>query len=59
MFNVETINTPTIINAGAVTADVITDRTGENNKAKRKSTPVTIAANPVRAPAATPALDSI
>ena len=59
LFKDETINTPTIIKAGAVTAEVITDNTGEKNKASKNNTPVTIAANPVRAPAATPALDSI
>ena len=53
-----TINTPTTINAGAVTADVITDNTGEKNNANKNNTPVTIAANPVLAPAATPEEDS-
>ena len=59
LFNDETISTPTIINAGAVTAEVITDNTGEKNSASKNRIPVTTAANPVLAPAATPALDSI
>lgn len=53
-----TINAPTIISAGAVTFDVTTDRSGEKNVASKKRIPVTIAANPDRAPAATPELDS-
>ena len=56
--NADTINTPTTINAGAVTALVITPSTGEKNNANKKQIPVTIEANPVRAPAPTPADDS-
>ena len=56
--NDETINAPTIINAGAVTADVTTANNGVKNKANKNKTPVTTEAKPVRAPAATPAVDS-
>ena len=54
----EAINTPTIIKAGAVTAGVITDNNGKKNSDNKNKIPVTIAAKPVRAPAATPAVDS-
>ena len=57
--NDETINIPTIIKAGAVTAGVITPNNGEKNNASKKRTAVTTEANPERAPAATPAEDSI
>src|SRR5690625_3974059 len=52
------INTPTIINAGAVTSSVITPKRGEKNSANKKSPPVTTEANPVRPPTPTPAVDS-
>ena len=57
--NEETINTPTIINAGAVTAAVTTDNNGKKNSDKINNPAVTSEANPVLAPAATPAEDSI
>ena len=57
--SVDTISTPTIINAGAVTSEVMTNNNGEKNKASKNRTPVTIEANPVLAPAATPADDSM
>lgn len=57
--NEETINTPTIIKAGAVTADVITDKTGKKKRDKRKNPAVTNDAKPVFAPDATPADDSM
>lgn len=53
------ISTPTTINAGAVTALVTTAINGLKNNASKKQTPVTILANPVRAPTATPEVDSI
>lgn len=53
-----TISTPTMIKAGAVTCEVITLSTGEKNSDSKNKTPVTIAAKPLLAPAATPALDS-
>lgn len=56
--NEDTIKTPTIISAGAVTALVTTDNTGEKNNASKNKIPVTIEAKPVRAPAATPEDDS-
>jgi hypothetical protein len=54
----DAINTPTITNAGAVTADVTTDRSGKKNRDRTNSNPVTTAAKPLRAPAATPDVDS-
>src|SRR5690606_6655583 len=54
----EAINTPTIINAGAVTADVTTTSKGEKNNAKTKNPAVTTEVNPVLPPAETPAVDS-
>ena len=54
----EAIMTPTIISAGAVTAEVTTDKIGKKNNAKMKHAAVTNEAKPVFAPAATPALDS-
>jgi hypothetical protein len=54
----ETINTPTTINAGAVTADVTTLNNGKKNSDSKKNKPVTTAAKPERAPAATPDEDS-
>lgn len=55
----ETINTPTIIKAGAVTGDVTTDNTGKKNSERIKNPAVTKDAKPVLAPDATPADDSI
>ena len=54
----ETISTPTMIKAGAVTGDVIIDKTVKKNIDSKKNPAVTSAANPVRAPAATPDDDS-
>ena len=54
----DTINAPTIIIAGAVTAGVTTANNGEKNNASKNHIPVTTEASPVRAPAATPAVDS-
>src|SRR5699024_7402297 len=56
--NDEDISTPTIINAGAVTSGVTTLRSGEKNNAYKKNPAVTTDANPVRAPAPTPDVDS-
>src|SRR5699024_44161 len=53
------IRTPTIINAGAVTSDVITLNNGEKNNASKKKPAVTTAVKPDRPPAPTPADDSI
>ena len=47
-----------MIKAGAVTFGVTTDKSGEKNIASKKKIPVTTAAKPERAPAATPELDS-
>ena len=52
------INTPTTTKAGVVTALVTTSINGLKNNAK-KQIPVTILANPVLAPTATPEVDSI
>lgn len=52
------INTPTIINAGAVTCEVTTDSNGEKNKPNKKKIPVVIAVIPERPPTAIPADDS-
>src|SRR5699024_6676331 len=52
------IKTPTIINAGAVTSDVITANSGEKNKANKKNPAVTTEAKPVLPPTATPEEDS-
>src|SRR5690625_873316 len=52
------INTPTIINAGAVTSDVTTLSSGEKNNASKKNPAATTAVNPVRPPTPTPAVDS-
>src|SRR5690554_6098985 len=54
----DAIRTPTIIKAGAVTEDVTTESNGEKNNATKNNKPVTIDANPVRPPAATPLEDS-
>lgn len=54
----DAISAPTMISAGAVTSDVNITMSGEMNIASKNNTPVTTAANPVRAPAATPAVDS-
>src|SRR5690606_31357428 len=51
----EAINTPTIINAGAVTADVTTTSKGEKNNAQSIKPAVTTEVNPVLPPAETPA----
>lgn len=53
------INTPTTTKAGVVTALVTTAINGLKNSAYRKQQPVTILANPVLAPTATPEVDSI
>lgn len=55
----DTMSTPTIINAGAVTGDVTTDNTGKKNNDNKKNPAVTSAAKPDLAPEATPADDSI
>lgn len=55
----ETISTPTIIRAGAVTGAVTTSNSGKKNKDRMKNPAVTKDANPVLAPVATPADDSI
>src|SRR3954463_11851210 len=55
----DTINTPTIIKAGAVTGAVTTDNNGKKKSDKIKNPAVTNDANPVLAPDATPADDSI
>src|SRR5690606_831253 len=57
-FNDFAINTPTMINAGAVTCGVTIAKSGEKNNAKMKNPAVTIDANPVRPPTATPEDDS-
>ena len=49
---------PTISNAGAVANDGIAVKIGAKNIEIRKNIPATIAVNPVRPPAATPAEDS-
>lgn len=54
----ETIKTPTMTNAGVVTGEVITDNNGKKKIDKTNNAPVTNEANPVLAPAATPAVDS-
>ena len=48
-----------MINAGAVTAAVTTDNNGKKNNERIKNPAVTNEANPVLAPAATPADDSM
>ena len=53
-----TINTPKIIIAGAVTAYFTTWNKGNKKRYKIKHAAVTSEANPVLAPAATPADDS-
>ena len=53
------ISTPTTTKAGVVTALVTTSINGLKNNANKKQTPVTILANPVLAPTATPEVDSI
>ena len=53
------INTPTTTKAGVVTALVTTSINGLKNNANKKQIPVTILANPVLAPTATPEVDSI
>src|SRR5690625_7648359 len=57
-FNEADINTPTIINAGAVTSEVTTLNNGEKNRANKKNPAATTAVNPVRPPTPTPAVDS-
>ena len=53
------ISTPTTTKAGVVTALVTTSINGLKNNANKKQIPVTILANPVLAPTATPEVDSI
>ena len=55
----EAINTPTTTKAGVVTALVTTSISGLKNSASKKQIPVTILAKPVRAPTATPDVDSM
>src|SRR6266550_1799763 len=50
---------PTMTSAGAVASGGITATTGARNIARRNSTPVVTLARPVRAPAETPAADSM
>lgn len=57
--NEETISTPTITNAAEVTGAVTTDSNGKKNRESKNNAAVTNDANPVLAPAATPAEDSI
>src|SRR5690606_36087224 len=52
------IKAPTIISAGAVTADVITESSGEKNRETANKAAIIIEVNPVLPPAAIPALDS-
>src|SRR3954471_6148870 len=52
------INAPTIINAGAVTSNVITARIGEKNKAIVKQAAIMTDVKPVLPPTAIPAEDS-
>src|SRR5699024_251950 len=54
----ETISTPTMMSAGAVTLAVTTLRSGEKNNDKANRPATTTAVNPVLAPEATPAVDS-
>ena len=54
----EAIMTPTITNAGVVTAVVTTLNNGEKNRASKNIIPTTTAVKPDFAPAATPAVDS-
>ena len=53
------ISTPTTTSAGVVTALVTTAINGLKKIANKKQNPVTTLAKPVRAPTATPELDSI
>src|SRR5690625_3792153 len=57
-FNAVDIKIPTIMSAGAVTSTVIIDSNGEKKSASKKKPAVTIDANPVRPPTATPEVDS-
>src|SRR5699024_6894787 len=57
-FKAVDINTPTIINAGAVTSTVMICSNGENNNANKKNPAVTTDANPVLPPTPTPEVDS-
>ena len=54
----EHINDPTIISAGAVTADVITVSNGEKNNDTKNNPPTTTLENPVFAPTEAPDNDS-
>ena len=54
----EHINDPTIISAGAVTADVITVSNGEKNNETKNNPPTTTLENPVFAPTEAPDNDS-
>ena len=53
------IRNPTMTRAGAVASGGITATTGAMNIAARNRMPVTTLASPVRAPAETPAADSM
>src|SRR5690625_386047 len=57
-FRLETISTPTIINAGAVTDGVTTASNGEKNSARKKNKDVKTDVRPVRPPTPTPVADS-
>src|SRR5699024_7912286 len=57
-FKLDTINTPTIINAGAVTDDVTIANNGEKNNARKKNSDVKTDVKPVRPPTPTPVADS-
>ena len=54
----EAIKIPTVIKAGAVTADVTTDNNPEQNNISKKHNAVKTDVNPVRPPASTPVSDS-
>ena len=54
-FILSIIKNPTIIRAGAVAHEGIAMNIGEKNNAAKNNNPVTTDANPVLAPAATPA----
>ena len=52
------IRNPTSTRAGTAASDGMISTSGERNVVSRKSTPVTTAASPVRAPSPTPEADS-
>ena len=54
----DAIKIPTVISAGAVTADVTTDNNPEQNNITKKHNAVNTEVNPVRPPASTPVNDS-